>query len=100
MSTQAKPTMPLIRERMLEITAEMSKLTRELSKLARDTKRRSPVRVAPRGKTVRVTKAMAHRIKVYARDNPLMHLRVIGQVFGVDAGRVSEILSGFRNGKS
>ena len=100
MSTQTKPTIPEIRGRMLEITGEIIKLTRELARLANLTKRRPPTRRAPRVKSAPVTKALAYRVKVYARDNPRMHMRDIGRVFGIDQGRVSEILSGFRNGRS
>jgi DNA-binding MarR family transcriptional regulator len=100
MSTQSKPTIPVIRERMLEITREITRLTRELAKLANLTKRRSPTRRAPRVKSAPITKALAYRVKVYARDNPGMHMRDIGRVFSIDQGRVSEILSGFRNGKA
>ena len=100
MNTQTKPTIPVIRERMLEITREMAKLTRELTKLAKLTKRRSPTRRAPRTKCAPVTKALAYRVKVYARANPDMHMRDIGRAFGIDQGRVSEILSGFRDGKT
>jgi hypothetical protein len=100
MTKDIKPTIPEIRERMLEITSEMSKLTRELSKLARLTKRRSPIRRAPKGKAIRVTKALARKVNEFARDNPNLPLRDIGHLFTIDAGRVSEILHGFRNGKT
>lgn len=57
--------------------------------------RQSPVRRSPRRKRY-VTQSLIGQIKAYARQNPLMHLDDIAAHFGVNLGRVSEILNGKR----
>lgn len=57
--------------------------------------RKSPVRRSPKRKRY-VTQSLIGQIKAYARQNPLMHLDDIAAHFGVNPGRVSEILNGKR----
>lgn len=57
--------------------------------------RQSPVRRSPRRKRY-VTRNLIGQIKAYARQNPLMHFDDIAAHFGVNPGRVSEILNGKR----
>ena len=57
--------------------------------------RNSPVRRSPRRKRY-VTQSLIRQIKAMARQNPLMHLDDIAAHFGVNPGRVSEILNGKR----
>lgn len=57
--------------------------------------RKSPVRRTTRRKRY-VTRNLIGQIKAYARQNPLMHLDDIAAHFGVNIGRVSEILNGKR----
>lgn len=57
--------------------------------------RKSPVRRTTRRKRY-LTQSLIGQIKAYARQNPLMHLDDIAAHFGVNLGRVSEILNGKR----
>lgn len=57
--------------------------------------RKSPVRRAPRAKRY-VTRRLAGEIRAFARQNPSMHMQDIAAHFGVNIGRVSEVLSGLR----
>lgn len=57
--------------------------------------RKSPVRRSPRRKRY-VTQRLIGQIKAFARQHPLMHLDDIAAHFGVNPGRVSEILNGKR----
>jgi hypothetical protein len=50
-------------------------------------------RKAPRSSR-RVTPQLALSIKLFAENNPEMPLQDISNIYGVNAGRVSEILSG------
>lgn len=99
MKTHDKPTIPEIRERMVEIACEIAKLSRELKKLAHLTTRRSAIRRAPRRKSTIPSGELKQRVRVYADALPNMHMRDIAHAFGIDQGRVSEILSGLREGR-
>jgi hypothetical protein len=57
--------------------------------------REQPVRRAP-ARPRRITDEVKKRIKVFAAANPKAHQTDIGHVFGVNPGRVSEILTGKR----
>lgn len=57
--------------------------------------RAPPVRRAP-DRYRRITPAMKEQIRLYARANPSAHQIDIGQAFGINPGRVSEILTGKR----
>lgn len=88
-------TIPEIRARLHELAAEHG--IPELSELAEETKRqyhgrRAPTRARP------VDRALAVRVSFFARRNPGMPQREIGRRFGIDGGRVSEILFGKRGG--
>lgn len=66
-----------------------------LDKLAEETRRRPPVRRAP-VKAKRITKELRAQIVVYAHENPAASCQDIGVAFGINSGRVSEILAGKR----
>lgn len=72
-----------------------SQAAREIRTTMRLLVRKSPVRRAPRAKRY-VTRRLAAEICVFARQHPAMHLQDIATHFGVNAGRVSEILNGKR----
>lgn len=57
--------------------------------------RETPIRRAPT-RPRRITTSMKREIVAYAAANPLAHQTDIGQRFGVNPGRVSEILTGKR----
>ena len=86
-------TIPEIRARLVELAEEHD--IPELAQLAAETKRqyhgrRAPVRARP------INDALAMRVRLWARRNPDMAQREIGRRFGIDGGRVSEILFGKR----
>jgi len=58
--------------------------------------RASPVRRAPRKTTGKLTADKAKKIRRYAKRYPQASMREIGNHFGVDGGRVSEVLTGQR----
>lgn len=72
-----------------------SQAAREIRAAMRLLVRNPPVRRAPRAKRY-VTRRLVGEICAFARQNPLMHLQDIANHFGVNAGRVSEILNGKR----
>jgi hypothetical protein len=57
--------------------------------------RRSAIkRAAPRAR--KITPEISRSVRTYFRENPTASNREIGQRFGIDGGRVSEILHGLR----
>jgi hypothetical protein len=68
---------------------------REIRSTMRLLVRKSPVRRAPRVSRY-VTKRLIAEIKAFASFHPLMTLQDIAEHFGVNIGRVSEILNGKR----
>ncbi|QEE37961.1 MULTISPECIES: hypothetical protein [unclassified Methylobacterium] len=67
----------------------------ELASLADELRRRAPVRRAPITSR-RMTPQLRGDIRRYASDNPTIPYAEIGRHFGVNGGRVSETLAGFR----
>lgn len=102
-----KRTLPQLRERQHEITAELAQiaarvgepriaeLAAELDEIAEEGRRRPPVKIAPR-RAAAVTEEIALAVIEYAATHPTTPNRLIGQRFGIDGGRVSEILAGKR----
>ncbi len=88
-------TIPQIRTRLHELAVELD--LPELAELAEETRRQYHGRRAP-VRARAVTDNMASRIKEYAAENPSTPQRDIGQAFGIDGGRVSEVLFGKRAG--
>lgn len=86
-------TIPEIRARLFELAGELD--CPELSDLAEETKRRPPVRRAPK-RAQHVTEALQEQVRDFAARHPRMPMRAIGQKFGIDQGRVSEALAGKR----
>lgn len=86
-------TIPMIRERLHQLAEELS--CPELADLAEETKRRPYVRKAPT-RHGPVSPATQDAIRRYAADHPEAHQQDIATRFGVNAGRVSETLAGFR----
>jgi hypothetical protein len=79
----------------LAIKGNCTDETRGIRMIVKELLRRPAVKVA-RTKARRVTPEMQTRIRLYAAAHPDMPNRDIGRVFGVDGGRVSEALAGFR----
>jgi hypothetical protein len=86
-------TIPDIRRRLHELAKELG--CPELALLAEETKRRPPVRMAPK-RAFHITEELAAGVREYAVRHPMAHMRAIGQRFKIDQGRVSEILAGKR----
>ncbi|WP_296595506.1 hypothetical protein [Phenylobacterium sp.] len=86
-------TIPEIRSRLHELAIEHG--LPELAQLAEETKRQyHGRRASPRARPVDM--AIAARVQRFARLHPNMPQREIGRRFGIDGGRVSEILFGKR----
>ena len=86
-------TIPEIMRRLREKAAESG--DEELEQLADELRRRPPVRRAPIT-SQKVTDELRAEIHRYAMDNPKESQAAIGRRFGVNSGRVSEIMAGFR----
>jgi hypothetical protein len=93
---EARP-IPEIRGR-LHVLAKQHNLP-ELAELAEATKRRFSGRKA-RAEQKPITAETCRRVRVYCKMYPTMSNRNVGKVFGIDGGRVSEILNGMRDGRS
>lgn len=90
----ARPrTIPEIRERLKDL-AKVHSLP-ELADLADETKRRPAGRQAPPCSRA-ITDELADQVRAYAAENPTAPLNAIGLRFGINQGRVSEILFGKR----
>lgn len=84
-----------------EVRAELRELAAQhgiprLNELADELYRRPPVKRA-RPKARRVTEELRIAIRAYALANPGKSNREVGRHFGVDGGRVSEAINGFRD---
>jgi hypothetical protein len=86
-------TIPQIRERLHELADLLG--VPELHDLANETKRRSPPRRV-RNESVPVTPALERAVRNVAKAKPHWSYRRIGEYFGINIGRISEILTGFR----
>ena len=89
-------TIPEIRERMYVLAKKFR--CRELYNLAEDTKRRT---FGPKARVQQapITPDVVLAVRKFVRENPRMHQRKVGRVFGIDGGRVHEILHGYRDGR-
>jgi hypothetical protein len=92
--------LPDIREEMHKLAhdiaaAGLREKADRLAYLAEETRRRSPLKRAP-PRARMMTEEVKALVRQTARDNPGMSLREIGRKCGVDQGRVSEVLRGFR----
>lgn len=83
-------SIPEVRKRLLQLAKE-HKLP-ELSELAEKLKREPPVRRAP-ASSASMTPELCEQIREYAEGHPFESLSFIANKFGVNPGRVSEILS-------
>jgi hypothetical protein len=88
-------TIPEIRDRLYELAAIHG--IEELTTLADETRRKHHRRRAPVAAR-EVTPELAADIRAYAKRHPTMTLHNVGIQFGVNQGRVSEVLFGFRDG--
>ena len=88
-------TIPQIRERLHELARELN--CPELSELAEGTKRRFFGRKAPVSQRP-ITQIMVDEIRAYHAAHPTVHQREIAGHWGIDQGRVNEILHGYRDG--
>jgi hypothetical protein len=89
----SRRTIPEIRARLFEL-ADAHGIP-ELAVLAEETKREYHGR-AGRTDARKVTPELAEQVRAYAARHPGENHRNIGAHFGIDGGRVSEILHGKR----
>lgn len=86
-------TIPEIRDRLFALAEEHG--IPELASLAEETRRRFNGRKAP-VRSVFVTDDLAAQVQAYAAKHPKASMHDIGERFGINQGRVSEILFGRR----
>lgn len=86
-------TIPEIRDRLHVLADEHG--IEELHKLAEATRRRRAVRRAP-VKSRPLDPQTAAAVRAYLAAHPNAHQRDVGQMFNLNAGRVSESLRGKR----
>jgi len=82
-------TIPQIRKRLTEIAGE-------ITALAEETKRRPAIRRA-RANQAPITSIVRRQVRALVKQYPDMPMREIGRRVGIDQGRVSEIVHGFRD---
>lgn len=88
-------TMPQIREMLVAKSIQHN--DPEIAAIGEMTKRRFFGRKA-RAKQVPITPEIVKGVREMKAANPDMHQRDVGLAFGIDGGRVNEILHGFRDG--
>jgi hypothetical protein len=95
------PTIPEVRKQMRALAGELRAIGLDdyavrLENMADNTCRvvRAPI---VRSKAKRITPILAARVRGFKRAHPGALHREIGIVFGIDGGRVSEILNGKRS---
>lgn len=104
MSTEAKRTIPELRARLIDLAGlvaqgGMDEIAEEICQIAEETRRRSSGRRAP-SKSRRLSPELARAIRSYAMRHPHLSQQEIGNFFGLNAGRVSEAISGKRDGEA
>ena len=94
-----KPTIPEVMERLLLLAREADAhdifLGDEIRACVADLPRRKRVRKAP-AKARKITDQLREKLRRYALAHPDMSYQEIGAKHGVNAGRVSEALAGYR----
>lgn len=90
----SKKTIPEIREELFELGVQLELAARKIKQLARETYRRSYERAPVRSR--RITKRVIEEVIQYRHENPTASFQDIGNAFGINPGRVSEILHGKR----
>lgn len=96
-------TIPECRDALLSIanslavkkTTDCTDEVRGIRMIVKELMRRSPVR-RTRVKALPSTASLRSQIRAYAKAHPDMNNRDIAAMYGVDGGRVSEALAGFR----
>lgn len=86
---------PEIRKEMDFLIADMEMALRRMKVLREELVRRPPVSRAPT-KSRPVTASIANQIVTYRAAHPNDTQQEIANYFGVNPGRVSEVLAGFR----
>lgn len=89
-------TIPEVRERLYEL-ADAHRLP-ELRRLADQLWRRKPWRRPVRPRSVAMTPEIAASVRRYVAAHPDVPEDRVGDVFGINQGRVSEALHGHRGG--
>lgn len=96
---KGRRTIPEIRAELVRIAQEISHLSKphaqEILALSEETKRVSTTRRTPRQRAPAITDELVQTVRAYAAKSD-ESLWEIGVRFGLNQGRVSEILNGFR----
>jgi hypothetical protein len=96
---------PLARKELLEIASYlrdsgidgMDKPAAHIETIVSELMYRNPKRkLSAPAKQTPITAHLVARVKAYLNEHPDLHDRVIGRMFGIDGGRVSEISQGQR----
>lgn len=87
-------TIPEVRDRLYELSDELHQP--ELRRLADQLWRRRPWRQPVRPVHRRMTPELAAEVRAYVAAHPYEPEDVVGTRFGVNQGRISEALAGFR----
>jgi hypothetical protein len=89
-------TIPQVRERLYELSDQWR--IPELRWLADATIRRTLTHKA-RAQQKKITPDVVLDVRAFVEDHPRTHQRKVGRIFGIDGGRVHEILHGYRDGR-
>jgi predicted O-methyltransferase YrrM len=87
--------LPEVRDALHDVATQLDKLSSVVAQLAEETRKRRAPKKAP-AKSKPMTDETAELIRAYARKYPTASQFEIGKVFGVNQGRVSEVLRGKR----
>lgn len=83
--------------RIPEIRTELHTISKRIEELAEELKRRPATGRGTVGRSRRISAIMRTSIKTLARTNPKATHQWIAKHFGVNPGRISEVLNGKRN---
>lgn len=93
---------PLAREELMKIAAHLRDCgiigsATHIEDIVKELMHRNPKRKRTAAtKQEPITAHLVARVKAYLKEHPGVHDRVIGRIFGIDGGRVSEISQGQR----
>jgi len=101
---EARRTIPEVREALKAIAVELLPISPDHAKRVaarvNDMHRRTMKREKADRHQSNITKEMCAAVRRMASNDPKLSQRAIGAHFGIDGGRVNEIINGFRNGKT
>jgi hypothetical protein len=87
--------LPEVRDALHDIASQLDKLSSTVAQLAEETKKRPARKKAPVNSKP-MTDKLAAEIRQFSKLNPNKSQFEIAKIFGVNQGRVSEVLRGKR----